>query len=53
MPIVIDDFYKLIDYYTIRTPVAESIYFVMIRIRRNFDAYWNDNLSGVIIDECE
>jgi len=53
MPIVIGDFYKLIDHYTIRPTVAESVDVVTIRQRRNSDTDSNDSLFGVIIDEWE
>ena len=51
MPIVIGDFYKLIDQYTIRPTVAESVDVVTIRQRRNSDTDSNDNPSGVITDK--
>jgi len=53
MPIVIGDFYKLIDQYTIRPTVAESVDVVTIRQRRNSDTDSNDSSSGFIIDEWE
>jgi hypothetical protein len=53
MPIVIGDFYKLIDQYTIRPTVAESVDVVTIRQRRNSDTDSNDRSPGVIIDEWE
>jgi len=47
MPVVvIGDFYKLIDQYTIRpTTVAESVDVVTVRQRRNSDTDLNDNPS--------
>ena len=53
MLIVISDFYKVIDQYTIRPTVAESVDVVTIRQRRNSDTNWNDSSSGDIIDEWE
>ena len=51
VPIVIGDFYKLIDQYTIRPTVAESVDVITIRQRINSDTDSNDNPYGVIIDE--
>ena len=51
MPIVIGDFYKLIDQYTIRPTIAESVDVVTMRQRRNLDTDSNNSTSGDIIDE--
>ena len=55
MPIVIRDFYSMIDLYSTRPTVARSVDVETIRQRiNNSDTNSNDNISqGVIIDEWE
>jgi len=54
MPIVIFDFYKMIDLYSIRSTVVKSVDVETIRQRSNSDTDSNDNnTQGVIIDEWE
>ena len=53
MPIVICDFYVIINLYTIRLIVVKNIDVETISRKRNFNTESNDNfyLYGVIIDE--
>jgi len=55
MPIVISDFYTVINLYTVRPIVVKSVIVETIRQRRNSKTYLNDNfyLHGVIINEWE
>ena len=55
MPIVIGDFYTMIDLYSVRPTVVKSVDVVTIRQRRNSDTDSNDNFHphGVIFDEWE
>jgi len=55
MPIVISDFYTIINLYTIRPTVVKSVGVETIRQRRNSNTDSNDNFysHGVTIDEWE
>ena len=55
MPIVIGDFYTMINLYSVRPTVVKSVDVVTIRQRRNSDTDSNDNFHphGVIFDEWE
>jgi len=55
IPIIISDFYTMINLYTIRRTIIKSVDVETIGQRRNFDTDLNDNfyLHGVIINEWE
>ena len=54
MPIVIGDFYTMIDLYSVRPTVVKSVDVVTIRQRSNSNTNSNDNnIQGVIFDEWE